>query len=231
MKKPPAAERSANTGRGKSGPQKSPPSVRARAVAARAKPGAATTRSVLGAARKGPDTAVPINPKWAWHQRVLLGLRERLLAERGEQLSAAAEPLERHSMDQADSAADEFDHNLALSKLSAEQDALFEIEEALKRMANGTYGTCAETGRRIPPERLKAIPWTRFVTEVAARLERRNLVKRPHLAAAGSLRGPETEGWEESETEDGQPPLERTRTDVEAPQRVSGQRRQSKNSL
>lgn len=205
MKKPPAAKRPANSGRGKSSPKKSKPAVRARATAARARPAAATTRSVLGAARKGPDTAVPINPKWAWHQRVLLELRERLLQERGEQLSAAAEPLERHSMDDADSASDEFDHNLALSELSAEQDALFEIEEALKRIANGSYGTCEETARRIPAERLKAVPWTRFVTEVAARLERRNLVHRPHLAATGSIRRPETEGVEESEAEDGQP--------------------------
>ncbi|GDY19092.1 hypothetical protein LBMAG56_04370 [Verrucomicrobiota bacterium] len=205
MKKPSVSKRPAKTKRGKSAPKKSKPAVRAKAVVARPRPAAATTRSVLGTARKGPDTAVPINPKWAWHQRVLLELRERLLKARGEQLSAAAEPLEGHSMNEADSASDEFDHNLALSELSAEQDALFEIEEALKRIANGSYGTCEETARRIPAERLKAVPWTRFVTEVAARLERRNLVKRPHLAAPGSIRGLETEDLEESTGEEEQP--------------------------
>ena len=158
MKKPPALKQSAKTGRGKSGAKKSKPAVRASAVVARAKPVAATTRTILATDRKKPDAPDRMNPKWAWHQRVLLGRRERLLKERGEQLSAAAEPLERHSMDEADSASDEFDHNLALSELSAEQDALFAIEAALKRMATGTYGTCEETGRRIPPARLKAIP-------------------------------------------------------------------------
>jgi hypothetical protein len=41
------------------------------------------------------------------------------------QLSEAAEPVERHSLHQADSATNEFDHELALSQLSAEQDALY----------------------------------------------------------------------------------------------------------
>jgi hypothetical protein len=98
---------------------------------------AATARVVVGSAGIG-STAKRINPKWVWHYRVLLGLRQRLLKERGERLAVVAEPLELHSMDIADSASDEFDHNMGLSELSAEQDALFEAEEALKRILNGT---------------------------------------------------------------------------------------------
>ena len=97
-------------------------------------------------------------PKWAWLYQVLLDLRERLLKGRSEQLAQAAEPLEPHSMDIADSATDEFDHDMALSQLSAEQDALFEVEQALKRILIGTYGVCEETGQPIPQERLKAVP-------------------------------------------------------------------------
>ena len=129
-----------------------------------------------------------VNPKWAWHYQVLLGLHERLLKERSEQLAEAAEPLEPHSMDIADSATDQFDHDMALSRLSAEQDALFEVEEALKRILNGTYGLCEETGTPIPAERLNAVPWARFVREVEARLENEGAVRQPHLGALGSVR-------------------------------------------
>ena len=145
------------------------------------------TRSAVAAADIG-STPPRVNSKWAWHYQVLLGLRERLLKERSEQLAEAAEPLEPHSMDMADSASDEFDHGMALSRLSAEQDALFEVEEALKRILNGTYGLCEETGKSIPEERLKAVPWARFAREVEARLENEGAVRRPHLGALGSVR-------------------------------------------
>jgi RNA polymerase-binding transcription factor DksA len=108
----------------------------------------------------------------------LLLLRERLLGERGERLLEASQPIEPHSMDEADSATDEFDHDLALSKLSAEQDALYEVEEAIKRILNGTYGICEETGEMISESRLRAIPWTRFSREVQARLERKGKLQR-----------------------------------------------------
>ena len=48
-------------------------------------------------------------------------LRDRLIEERSEALSEAAEPVERHSLHQADSATNEFDHELALSQFSAER--------------------------------------------------------------------------------------------------------------
>src|SRR5438105_6511616 len=52
---------------------------------------------------------------------------------------------------------------MALSRLSVEQDALFEVEEALKRILIGTHGFCEETGKPIPAEHLKAVPWARSV--------------------------------------------------------------------
>src|SRR6266496_3426440 len=126
---------------------------------------ASTTAAVLNSASWGPAA------KWAWHYRVLLSLREHLLKERADRLSEASQPLEPHSMDLADSATDEFDHDLALSQLSAEQDRICEVDEAIKRILNGPYGVCEETGKPIPTARLKAIPWTRFAKEAELRLE------------------------------------------------------------
>lgn len=133
-----------------------------------------------------------INPKWTWHYRVLVTLRERLLQERRERLAEAAQPLEPHGMNHADSATDEVDHNLALATLSAKQDSLQEIDEAIRRILSGTYGRCEETGKPIPAARLKAIPWTRFAQEVEARHETEGEYRPPHLGALGSVRGEPT---------------------------------------
>lgn len=44
---------------------------------------------------------------------------------------------------------------------------LIEIEMALSRIENGTYGVCEETEEPIEPDRLLAIPWTRLSIEGA----------------------------------------------------------------
>jgi RNA polymerase-binding transcription factor DksA len=109
-------------------------------------------------------------------------------------------------MDIADSATDEFDHDLALAELSAEQDALSEVDEALKRILNGSYGVCQETGQPIPAARLRAVPWARFGKEVEARLESKGLISKAHLGTLGSVRAELTGGLEESEPEEEKPP-------------------------
>jgi RNA polymerase-binding protein DksA len=146
-----------------------------------------TSRGVVDASvsKALPDR---INSKWAWHYRILISLRERLLQERRERLVEAAQPLEPHSMDSADSATDECDHNLALAALSAEQGALYEIDTAIRRIHSGSYGVCEETGKPIPAARLKAVPWTRFAREVEARYESEGEIRPPHLGALGSIR-------------------------------------------
>ena len=57
-----------------------------------------------------------------------------------------------------------------------EQALLTEVQAALKRIENGTYGTCVVCGRPIPEKRLEAIPWAAFDVEHEAALEQRNLV-------------------------------------------------------
>jgi RNA polymerase-binding transcription factor DksA len=147
--------------------------------------------------RKPDSSKVPA--RWKWHYRTLSQLRDRLIDERGEHLKEAAEPIERHSMHQADSATDEFDHDLALSQLSAEQDALYEVEAAMKRITDGGYGVCQQTGKRIPAARLKAVPWTRFREDVEARLESTGDIPRPRLGKVRSLRAEPAIALAESE--------------------------------
>ena len=130
-----------------------------------------------------------VKSAWRGHLRLLLKLRDRLLKQKHAQLDQVAEPLESHSLSLADSATDEWEHNLALAELSAEQDALYEIEEAIHRIEDGTYGVCQETGAPIPAERLRAIPWTRFCREAEERREKNGAVPGPHLGTAASANG------------------------------------------
>src|SRR5687767_5214263 len=87
----------------------------------------------------------------------------------------------------ADSGTDNFDRDFALSLLSSDQDAIYEIEEALKRIERGTYGTCEITGKQIPRARLEAIPWTRFTVEAQAQLEKEGALRQKRLGALGSV--------------------------------------------
>lgn len=87
----------------------------------------------------------------------------------------------------ADSGTDNFDRDFALSLLSSDQDAIYEIEEALKRIEKGTYGTCELTGKPIPRSRLEAIPWTRFTVQAQAQLEREGALRQRRLGALGTV--------------------------------------------
>ena len=60
--------------------------------------------------------------------------------------------------------------------LDSEYDLLRQVDEALARIANGTYGICEATGTRIAKARLRACPWARYCIEYARRHER---AKRP----------------------------------------------------
>ncbi len=64
-----------------------------------------------------------------------------------------------------DAGSDSYDREFALSILSKEQDALYEIDEALSRIEHGKYGICEISGKLIKKERLEAIPFARLTVE------------------------------------------------------------------
>jgi len=79
-------------------------------------------------------------------------------------------------MHQADAGSDAYDRDFALSILSQEQNSLYEIDEALKRIDDGTYGICEISNKQIPRARLEARPFTRYTVECQADLEKRQHV-------------------------------------------------------
>jgi len=123
---------------------------------------------------KSPHPAVFIQKQ---HQR-LLDLRDELVdamsgmtrdtirnAPEGSEASGSG-------MHQGDAGSDAYDRDFALSVLAKEQDALYEIEQALRRIKQGSYGVCELSGEKIPQPRLEAIPFARLTVQCQAQWEK-----------------------------------------------------------
>lgn len=169
---------------------KKPATIKAPANAARGKNvKAATAASILGLASptQVPNNQAAVKPEWKKHYATLLDLRDRLLNQMTGLAKESAEEMDGYSLHMADSGTDNFDRDFALSLLSSDQDAIYEIDEALKRIQKGTYGTCELTGKPIPKARLDAIPWTRFTVEAQAQLEREGALRQRKLGSLGMI--------------------------------------------
>jgi DnaK suppressor protein len=103
----------------------------------------------------------------------MMGVSRDTLRARAEGSEASA-----FGMHQADAGSDAYDRDFALSLLSQEQDALYEIEEALKRIDGGTYGICEMSGKPIPHARLEAIPFARYTVECQTLIEKQKKATR-----------------------------------------------------
>jgi DnaK suppressor protein len=106
----------------------------------------------------------------------MAGVAKDTLRSRPEGSEASA-----FGMHQADAGSDAYDKDFALSLLSQEQDALYEIEEAIKRIDNGTYGVCEMSGKAIPAARLEALPFARLTVECQAEFERTKKFQRSRI--------------------------------------------------
>ena len=99
----------------------------------------------------------------------LQALRRSLFEERDNVISlyrhdvhAAQEILGEGVEDDEELASMDFDRDLLFSLSETERERLRQIEEALQRMDEGTYGLCFEDGEPIAFERLRQIPWARY---------------------------------------------------------------------
>jgi RNA polymerase-binding protein DksA len=90
----------------------------------------------------------------------------------------------------ADIGTDNYEQEFALGLMDSERKLLKEIDDALQRIEDKTYGICEGTGKPIPKARLEAQPWARYSVEYARLLEQ------------GLVRGPEEPALEVQEYED-----------------------------
>ena len=140
-----------------------------------------------------------IKAEWQKYYARLIELREQLLNQMNGLAKDSAQEMAGYSLHMADSGTDNFDRDFALSLLSSDQDAVYEIEEALKRIEKKTYGVCELTGKPIPRARLEAIPWTRFTVDAQAQLEKEGALRQRRLGALGTI---DNAGVTEVETEE-----------------------------
>jgi len=164
----------------------------------------ATAAAILGKiASPSKNGQTKIKPEWAKYYKILVDLREQLIRQMSGLAKESAQELPGYSLHMADSGTDNFDRDFALSLLSSDQDAVYEIDEALKRIEKNTYGICELTGKPIPRARLDAIPWARFTVEAQAQLEREGALRQRRLGTLGSLEsGGAVEVEEEEEVEE-----------------------------
>ena len=121
----------------------------------------------------------------------MAGVAQDTLRSRAEGSEASA-----FGMHQADAGSDAYDRDFALSLLSQEQDALYEIDQALKRIELGTYGVCEMSGKPIPHARLEAIPFARFTVECQSQLEKQNKQSRVRQSVTSLFGLTDDEGGE-----------------------------------
>ena len=126
----------------------------------------------------------------------MAGVAQDTLRARAEGSEASA-----FGMHQADAGSDAYDRDFALSLLSQEQDALYEIDEALKRIELGTYGKCEMSGKPILHARLEAIPFARYTVECQSQLEKQSKASRVRQSVT-SLFGLTDEEAREGEEEE-----------------------------
>jgi DnaK suppressor protein len=121
----------------------------------------------------------------------MAGVAQDTLRSRAEGSEASA-----FGMHQADAGSDAYDRDFALSLLSQEQDALYEIDQALKRIELGTYGVCEMSGKPIPHARLEAIPFARFTVECQSQLEKQSKQSRVRQSVTSLFGLTDDEGGE-----------------------------------
>lgn len=139
-----------------------------------------------------------IPKKWVKFYKKLVALKASIQQEINEHSQTAFKRDSReesgdvsasYSQHTADIDNEAFTRDCALSLLAGKQQELAEINIAIERMKNGTYGICEITGKPIPVERLRDVPYTRYSIEgkLEAEKQRRAAARRHRANAATDI--------------------------------------------
>ena len=127
------------------------------------------------------DIVTPMTPKeLEFFRELLLEKRAEIAGDvstlRSQALSGnrqeSSGDLSNMPIHMADLGTDNYEKEFTLGLLESERNLLWEIDEALKRIEQGTYGVCLATGRPIGKNRLKAQPWVKYCYEYVLAQER-----------------------------------------------------------
>lgn len=157
------------------------------------KPGSKWKPLITSGPKAPPSSGIPgavipsefkLDPKAKLAKKDLDKYREILLRKRaelvgdvanmeGEALLGNSGSLSNLPQHMAEQGSDAFDQALSLDLAQVDRTLIKEIDEALKRIDDGTYGVCPATGKRISAERLAEIPWAKYSIEAAREMENR----------------------------------------------------------
>jgi DnaK suppressor protein len=114
-------------------------------------------------------------PDFTHHRDRLLALHSRLQGDvtQMEDTALSQDHAQSTSVptDMAEIGSDNFDQELTLSLLGSEKNALDQIEAAIERIDDGSFGRCETCGEQIPKIRLDAIPYASQCIQCAAKRE------------------------------------------------------------
>lgn len=105
-------------------------------------------------------------------KNMLLEMREEMLKGVSKSVRVEYDHLKYDVGDFYDQASQDRERELALTLSDRERDRLFHIDDALKRIEDGSYGFCEVTGEKIGEGRLRALPFTKLSVEAQEELEK-----------------------------------------------------------
>lgn len=126
---------------------------------------------------KNPAAGVKTNlskDELVHYRELLIEKRHEILGDVGTMESEAFKQgsnLSNMPIHMADVGTDNFEQEFTLGLIESERKILREIQDALRRIEDGTYGICQGTGLPIPKVRLEAVPWAKYSLEYARALE------------------------------------------------------------
>ncbi len=82
------------------------------------------------------------------------------------------EAVKGYSQHQADEGTDDFNRTINLEVTNKELDILRQIDRALEKIEDGTYGVCDITGDEIPMKRLDAVPYATMTVQAQEKFEK-----------------------------------------------------------
>lgn len=113
------------------------------------------------------------------YKKLLMKLREGIAGDIShiakENLKSQKESsgdLSGYSFHMADMASDSYDRELSLNIAGEEQQIVYEIDEALKRIEDGKFGKCISCDKKIPQKRLNAVPYAKFCIQCKSKEEK-----------------------------------------------------------
>ncbi len=142
------------------------------------------------------DSRVPEELKSYYQALVQLRyeLKEGISALAKASLQESSGGLARYNT--SDNGSDYFEQEIALGVVSSEKETLDEIEAAIQRIFDGSYGICEITGKPIPKKRLEAVPFTRYSLEGQKQMEEMRKARKTTSATGSTF----TPGEEEEES-------------------------------